>query len=115
MPEGSFPGVATHPAKAGDTLTLWAIGLGPTSPYVPTGQPAPSIEPFARLTSTPVVTFGGGIGSPSAAADFAALAPGFAGLYQVNVTIPDDAPKGGVYVSLVLGDSVSNSVLIFIQ
>jgi uncharacterized protein (TIGR03437 family) len=115
MPEGSFPGVVTHPAKAGDTLTLWAIGLGPTSPSVATGQPAPSSEPLARLTSMPVVTFGGGVGSPTAVPLFAGLSPTYAGLYQVNVTIPDNAPKGDVYVSLAFGSATSNSVLIFIQ
>jgi hypothetical protein len=31
------------------------------------------------------------------------------------VTIPDGAPKGNVYVSLVFGGSSSNSVLILIQ
>jgi uncharacterized protein (TIGR03437 family) len=115
MPTGSFPGVVTHPAKPGDTLTLWAIGLGPTSPFVGTGQPAPSIEPLARLTSTPVVTFGGGVGGATATPLFAGLSPTYAGLYQVNVAIPDNAPKGNVYVSLAFGDSSSNSVLIFIQ
>jgi uncharacterized protein (TIGR03437 family) len=115
MPDGSWPGVATHPAKAGDTLTLWAIGLGPTSPYVATGQPAPSSEPLARLTSTPVVTFGGELGNPTAVPSFAGLSPTFAGLYQVNVTVPANAPKGNVYVSLAFGSSTSNSVLIFIK
>jgi uncharacterized protein (TIGR03437 family) len=107
--------VATHPAKPGDTLTLWAIGLGATSPYVATGQPAPGAEPLARLTSPPVVTFGGGIGSPAAIPSYAGLAPGLAGLYQVNVTIPDSLPKGSVNVSLAFGDSTSNAVLIFVQ
>jgi uncharacterized protein (TIGR03437 family) len=115
MPTGSFPGVVTHPAKAGDTLTLWAYGLGATSPFVVTGQPAPSSEPLARLTSTPVVTFGGGIGGPTVTADFAGLAPGLAGVYQVNVAIPNNVPKGNVYVSLAFGSSTSNSVLILIQ
>jgi uncharacterized protein (TIGR03437 family) len=115
MPEGSFPGVATHPAKNGDTLTIYAIGLGATSPYVATGQPAPSSEPLARLTSLPAVAFGGGIGGATATPLFAGLSPTYAGLYQVNVTIPDNAPKGNVYVSLVFGSSTSNSVLIFIQ
>jgi uncharacterized protein (TIGR03437 family) len=115
MPEGSFPGVSTHAAHAGDTLTIYAIGLGPTSPYVATGQPAPSNEPFARLTSMPTVVFGGGVGSPTAIPLFAALSPTYAGLYQVNVTIPDNAPKGNVYVSVAFPTSTSNSVLIFIQ
>jgi uncharacterized protein (TIGR03437 family) len=62
-----------------------------------------------------VVSFGGEIGNPTATPLFAGLAPGYAGLYQVNVTIPDGAPKGNVYVSLVFGSSISNSVLIYIQ
>lgn len=57
MPIGSFPDVNTHPAKVGDTLTIYAIGLGPTSPAGATGQPAPSVEPLARLATTPLVNF----------------------------------------------------------
>jgi uncharacterized protein (TIGR03437 family) len=115
MPEGSWPGVPTHPARIGDTLTLWAIGLGATSPYVATGQPAPSSEPLARLTSMPAVAFGGAIGGVTAMPLFAGLSPTYAGLYQLNVTIPDNVPKGNVYVSLAFGSSTSNSVLVFIQ
>jgi uncharacterized protein (TIGR03437 family) len=115
MPEGSFPGVATHPAKPGDTLTLYAIGLGPTSPFVATGQAAPSSEPLARLTTMPTVNFGGGIGGTVVNPLFAGLSPTFAGLYQVNVTIPQDVPHGLVYVTLAFGDSTSNPVQIVIQ
>ncbi|MGO9257659.1 MAG: hypothetical protein ACLQU1_15305 [Bryobacteraceae bacterium] len=32
---------AFHPAHAGVTLILWAIGLGPTTPAVPDGTAAP--------------------------------------------------------------------------
>jgi uncharacterized protein (TIGR03437 family) len=115
MPDGSWPGVATRPAKAGDTLTLWALGLGATSPFVATGQAAPSSEPLARLTNTPTVNFGGGIGGAIVNPLFAGLTPGFAGLYQVNVTIPQDVPKGTVYVTLAFGDFTSNAVSIEIQ
>jgi len=114
MPEGSFPGVATHPAKPGDTLSLYAIGLGPTSPFVGTGQPAPS-EPLARLTTMPTVNFGGGVGGTVVNPLFAGLSPTFAGLYQVNVTIPQEVPRGLVYVTLAFGDSTSNPVQIVIQ
>ena len=115
MPEGSFPGVATHPAKPGDTLTLYAIGLGTTSPFVATGQPAPSSEPLARLTTMPTVNFGGGIGGTVVNPLFAGLSPTFAGLYQVNVTIPQAVPRGLVYVTLAFGDAASNAVQIVIQ
>ncbi|SPE42895.1 hypothetical protein SBA3_710004 [Candidatus Sulfopaludibacter sp. SbA3] len=47
---------------------------------------------------------------------FAALTPGSAGLYQVNVTVPSNAPKGTA--TLVIGfpdGTVSNEFSIAIQ
>jgi uncharacterized protein (TIGR03437 family) len=84
MPVGSFPGVNTHPASVGDTLTLYAIGLGQTNPAVGTGAAATG---SASLTSTPVVYFGDFV-YESATPLCAGLSPGSVGLYQVNVTIP---------------------------
>jgi uncharacterized protein (TIGR03437 family) len=115
MPTGSFPGVNTHPALVGDTLTLYAIGLGTTSPAVASGQPAPGAEPLARVTNTPVVNIGGGIGGTQVTPIFAGLSPTYAGLYQVNVTIPSNVPHGTVNLSIVFPGSVSNSVQIAIQ
>jgi uncharacterized protein (TIGR03437 family) len=115
MPLGSFPGVNTHPAHTGDTLTIYAIGLGATSPQPASGEAAPATEPLARLTSTPSVKFGGNIAAPMATPLFAGLTPTYAGLYQLNVTIPSNAPKGTVDLILVFGDSVSNAVQIVIQ
>ena len=111
----SQPGYPAYPAKPGDTLTIYAIGLGPTSPAVSTGQPAPTAEPFARLVTTPLIRFGDNPISPTAAPLFAALSPGFAGLYQINVQIPANAPKGTVGVSAAFPDATSNQVLIAIQ
>ena len=115
MPAGSFPGVNTHPAVVGDTLTLYAIGLGPTSPSVGSGQPAPAAEPLARLTKTPLVNIGGGIGGTLVTPIFAGLTPTYAGLYQVNVTIPSNVPHGIVNLTLAFPDSASNTVQIAIQ
>jgi uncharacterized protein (TIGR03437 family) len=115
MPETAIPGVYTRPAHPGETLTFYAIGLGPTSPVVATGAPSPSAEPFARLTAVPQVNFGGGVAGAIAIPVFAGLSPGFAGLYQLNVTIPDNTPKGNVSVSVAFPDAVSNSVLVAIQ
>src|SRR5262249_14151136 len=40
-----LPGYSnTVAAHSGDFLTIYCIGLGPTSPVVPTGQPAPGAE-----------------------------------------------------------------------
>jgi uncharacterized protein (TIGR03437 family) len=108
LPDGS------HPAQAGDVLTIYAIGLGPTSPVVSTGAPAPSSEPLARVTGTLVVSFGTGIAAIPATPFFSGLTPTAAGLYQVNVAVPAGY-IGVVYISLTFQDSVSNPVPIVIQ
>jgi uncharacterized protein (TIGR03437 family) len=114
---GALPGYApgSHPVKAGDTLLVYAIGLGPTNPAVPTGTASPSAEPFARLSTIPQVAFGTGIAAVSVNPIFAGLAPGYVGEYQVNVTIPSGLQPGVVNLTLVFPDSISNSVPIVIQ
>jgi uncharacterized protein (TIGR03437 family) len=106
---------ATHPARRGDVLTIYAIGLGPTDPSVATGAAAPASPPLAGLRVTPTVVFGGGIGATAVAPLFAGLTPQSAGLYQVNVQIPEEAPLGAYPISLSFPDSVSNSVLIAVE
>jgi len=49
-------------------------------------------------------------------ASFAGLAPGFIGLYQVNVTVPaGTAPGLGIPLMLKVGGQQSNSVLVSLQ
>jgi uncharacterized protein (TIGR03437 family) len=115
MPAGIIPGVSTRPAKAGEALTLYAIGLGPTSPAVATGAAAPS-QPLAQLTTTPEVIFGEGLFPVSVAPLFAGYSPGSSGLYQVNVVIPPGLPSGPVEVRLNFPDSgLSNTVIVQMQ
>jgi uncharacterized protein (TIGR03437 family) len=109
-PDGSVPSSA-QPAKAGDTLVIWAIGLGPTNPAVGTNVPAPGSEPLARLTVTPTVEFGSGIfGTTQVTPAYAGLSPSSVGLYQVNATVPAGLPSGQVNVTLIFPDSLSNIV-----
>lgn len=119
-------GIVTHadgtmvsgnsPAKAGETVVVYAYGLGQTTPAVRTGvatpTPAPSLldgpnvtvqfdfRPNAGpamphpglqvvLSPTPIT-----IANPvaSSAPLFVGLTPGQVGLYQINVRIPDAVP-----------------------
>jgi uncharacterized protein (TIGR03437 family) len=120
-PSGTPPGLCVntsdgaHPAQAGDALTIYAIGLGQTTPSVVAGAPAPSAEPLARVTTPSLVTFGTGPTAPGVPPFFIGLTPAAAGLYQANVTIPAEAPKGLLPIKLGVGDSVSNVVMIAIQ
>jgi uncharacterized protein (TIGR03437 family) len=47
-------------------------------------------------------------------ANYAGLAPGFAGLYQINVLIPQSAPTGNVPVTLSMPGHTSNVVVMAI-
>lgn len=122
--DGSFPipatqGVNSRPAKPGDTLVIYAIGLGPTSPSVQSGVASPS-NPLARANGDWRVAFGftgpfGG-GSVEATPLFVGLTPNFVGLYQINVTIPEDSPRGAAVPIALIGDSgSSNRVTIAVE
>jgi uncharacterized protein (TIGR03437 family) len=109
----NYPG-GTVPAHAGDYLTIYMIGLGPTSPAVATGAAAPSAEPLARVIGDAVVSFGTGIAAIPSTPIFVGLTPGLAGLYQVNVQVPAGY-TGTVYMSVGFPDAASNSVPILVQ
>lgn len=114
MPVGAIPGVSTHPAHVGDTLTIYAIGLGTTSTPVATGATSPG-SPLPSLVSTPVAFFGYFISIPATPL-YAGLSPGSVGLYQVNVTIPDGVPAGNIDIRVMFPDgTVSNAVQIAVQ
>jgi uncharacterized protein (TIGR03437 family) len=108
--DGTLAGSA-HPAHRGDVLTIYALGLGPASPTVNTGDAAPSQEPLARVNNQAQVIYGNGAtGSVTATPTYAGLAPGFAGLYQINVLLPATAPGGNVPVSINIAGRTSNLV-----
>jgi uncharacterized protein (TIGR03437 family) len=118
LPRTSVLGAAGRPARVGDTLVMYAIGLGPTSPTVANGTAAPS-NPLAVIAPMPVLQFGRTSisESDSTAPLFVGLTPGFVGLYQINVTIPATVEKGpNVPVFLNMGNNVfSNTVELAIE
>jgi len=95
-----------NPAVAGEVLTLFATGLGATSPAVPSGVPAPS-APFA-LTAAQVTVV---MRDWSARVSFSGLAPGSVGLYQVSFVVPDGA-SGNVLLTVSVAGRVSSPVVV---
>ena len=90
--------ICGEPARPGDAIQLYVTGLGKATPNgiaegVPlaTGAVAPADgNPLYITVLQPQVTFGG----IPAQVLFSGVAPGFAGLYQINVRIPESAPSG---------------------
>ncbi len=101
-PDGSLNG-STNPATRGQVVTIFATGQGAVDPLLGTGELAP-LEPLRKATLSVDVSFGGRSGQ----AAFAGMTPGFAGLLQVNVDVPGDAPAGpAVPVVLIIGGANS--------
>lgn len=96
---------ATHPTKPGETLIVWAIGLGATNPPVYAGDAAPLNPPAVALVA-PQVHLANRVLTPA----FAGLSGGWAGLYQVNVTVPADLQPGTAYLSLDNGFQIPLAV-----
>ncbi len=78
----------SNPILPGDSITIWATGLGSVSPHVSSGEPGPS-NPVALVRVSPLVKVGG----EHARVDYAGLAPGMVGVYQINATVPTDLPN----------------------
>jgi uncharacterized protein (TIGR03437 family) len=103
---------ASNPVQAGDDLAIFATGLGAVSPAVASGQPAPA-SPLSSSTAAAIVTIGGVAAEVSSPTPV--LAPGFVGVYQVNVRVAAGTPAGTQPLSLSIGGQTSNSVSIVVQ
>jgi len=94
-------------AVAGGVLTVYATGLGRVEPPVATGAAAPA-SPLSRTLLMPEVTLGG----LSCEVLFSGLAPGFAGLNQVNVRVPAGLAPGEAALEMRAGGQVSNRAMV---
>jgi uncharacterized protein (TIGR03437 family) len=108
---GTFTGTTTVPAKPGDVIILWGTGFGPTSPSTPAGAETPSTTTYN--TATPVTVK---IGTQSATVYGAALAPGYAGLYQVAIQIPASLANGDYpVIATISGVQSTSTTMITVQ
>jgi uncharacterized protein (TIGR03437 family) len=88
-------------ATAGEVLTLYPVGLGPTNPAINVGPPP---KPGYPTVTLPTVTVGG----VDATVSFSGLSA-YAGLYQVNFTVPANL-QGIQPVVISIDGQSSNSV-----
>ena len=93
-------GSATTPAKPGETIVLYGVGFGPTTPPQPTGQTVGTDAPLANNVQI-------SIGGAAATATFAGLAG--SGLYQFNVVVPASLSNGEAAVLANIGGVASQT------
>jgi uncharacterized protein (TIGR03437 family) len=97
------------PAHRGDTVVIYCTGLGQVRPAIAAGSAASSATP----TVNPVtVTIDGDVVTPA----YAGLTPGFAGLYQVNVTLPQTLkPNNFAQLIVTVANQSSPPVVLAVQ
>ena len=78
---------ADAPAHAGDTVVVYATGLGRTTPNPAVGE-IPSYAAWMLAPPSLKVTLDGKAVSPDLI-KYAGLTPGSAGLYQINLYLPE--------------------------
>jgi len=108
-----------QPATIGDYLVIYATGLGLTTPNgdpngkpLPTGVAPPSDGSVLYQTPTlPTVTIGG----IATKVLFSGLAPGFPGLYQVDVQVPSGVAYGDDVPVVITMGTASDTATISIQ
>jgi minor extracellular serine protease Vpr len=94
-----------RPLERGEFAYLYATGLGRVDNQPPTGSGGP-LTPLASATAGVRVTIGG----VECDVQFAGLAPGFAGVFQVNFRVAENAPEGRVALVLHAGAAPSPAV-----
>jgi len=112
------PGTDWRPAHTGDTITIYANGLGAVTPPVNDGwnscdksicAPDFSNLTLRNTTVRPKVTIGG-VTVPDNLILYSGLAPQFAGLYQINLTIPSGiTPSDNTQIVITMGGVSSPS------
>jgi uncharacterized protein (TIGR03437 family) len=99
----------SSPARPGEVIILYATGFGPTSPPTPSGQLVTTYWPVVNFSAINLT-----IGGNPAQVQWAGITE--AGLWQMNIQVPQDAPSGDdAIVAQFGGKSTQGSVFISVQ
>jgi uncharacterized protein (TIGR03437 family) len=98
LPVGAIPGIASRPARPGETLTLYAVGLGPVVPAIQAGE----IARQTNIVSSQVEVL---FGERPASILYSGLTMLSVGLYQLNVMVPQITESGAIRLSILVGST----------
>ena len=99
-PAASVEGRRTRPAMPGDEVVLFGTGFGPVVPPYASGEIATELRPLAAEDLRVML---GDMELDAASVDYAGAAPDFAGLQQLTLRLPENAPPGSHDLAVLLG------------
>jgi len=97
---GALAGVTSRPAKAGDAVELYGMGVEPTNPPWPDGSTFERDNPAQDLNAFQLTI--GGVPCPLLYAGM--VEPG---LFQINNTVPVGVPRGHQQVAVAMSGTPS--------
>jgi uncharacterized protein (TIGR03437 family) len=99
---------ASNPAKAGDVLQIYLTGLGAVTPSIMDG----GLGPTDTLSQVAAGSVTSAIGGTAATVGYAGLAPGYSGLYQMNITVPTGLTTGDKFLFVSGPDAYNTESLV---
>ena len=101
----------TNPAKVGSVIMVYFTGQGRVATYMNDGQAVPAGDPqaYRTLASTTAA-----VGGKAGVVLYSGLAPGFDGVAQANIQVPE-LPDGDYDLVIIVGGATSNSGTISIS
>ena len=103
-PQGAVTGVASRPAKPGETAVIYGVGFGPVTDGVTAGTLVTNPDSLANPIDFK-------FGTTSAMLAYSGLAPGFTGLYQFNVVVPAVPQSDTMSFSVSLNGAAATQTL----
>jgi uncharacterized protein (TIGR03437 family) len=98
----------SHPAAKGSIVQVFMTGEGQTNPPGVTGKITTATLPPPQVTPAPVQPIQVSIDGQPALYTYAGEAPGIAaGVMQLNVQIPANAPSGPLSIQVLIGGNIS--------
>ena len=100
----------SNPARRGQVLQIYATGQGDVVPPVEDGVAAPA-QPLSVTPEMPSVYIEGRL----VPVQFSGLAPGFAGVWQINALIPPDSRVGSALSLAVIHGIIGNKLTVAVE